>query len=140
MILIVGAAYLFLLIPLLRHERARTLSAMGLSIVACGVLYWPVPYSTMKILEGIFPLLWVGDAVIGGLAITRWTPLPWPKIAGVAGLGFVTSVMARVIFDTFRDPESHNLFFLEVAMAFVVGFVGASIAAAMSGSAQARRP
>jgi hypothetical protein len=132
MILILGPAYLVGLVLVLRRDFLRTLGAIAIAAVSAGILYWTVPYTRMKLLEGIFPLAFAGLAVIAGLAIRRWAWLAWPKVAGVAGLGFVTAVMARVIFDTFVDPETHNLFFLEVIFGFVFGFAGATIAAGVT--------
>ena len=129
MILIIGAAYFFALFKALRTDSLRSGAALGLSVIIGGLLYWTIPYSKMNVTSGFFLAVFYSLGLIAGLAVMRWLRLAWPKSSSVVGLGFVTAVTARAVYDAFRDPESHSLFFMEVAIAFMVGFVGSSIAA-----------
>ena len=127
MIIIVGLAYLLAVIGVLRTDLSKTAAALSLSVLVGGLIYWTIPYS--KLGTSVFWIILGGLGLIAGLAIGRWIRLDVAKTAGVAGLGFVTSVMVRVIYDGFRDPTRHNLFFIEVTIAFVFGFAFGSLGA-----------
>jgi hypothetical protein len=115
------------LVGLLRHDFPKTVAALGLAVLIGGLVYWTIPYP--KLGTDVFWIILGGLGLMAGVAIARWIRLDVAKTAAVAGLGFVTSVMMRVIYDGLRDPTSHNLFFIEVAIAFVFGFVFGSLGA-----------
>jgi len=126
MILIIGAGFLVALFMLLRHDPAKSAAALCLATVAGGMLYCTIPYSKMK-MAGVFFIVFGCLGLIAGLAIMRWLRFAWPKSSALVGTGFVMSVAARAIFDAMRDPDTHDLFFIEVAIGFMVGFAGSSI-------------
>lgn len=137
MILIIGIAYLLAVLGLLRHDRQKTAVALGLATLIGGLIYWTTPYSRAGGCS-----FWIaigGLGLIAGFSIERWVHLVWPKTASVVGIGFVTSATLRMIYDIAHDPTTHNLFFIEVAFMFSIGFLGASVGVPIGHIGQGRK-
>lgn len=106
--------------------------AFFLSFFAVGIPYWRIPYNTVNLPEAL-PVF--GLIVVGGVAMIlrlRTTATFW-QIVKVITASVPASVFARVIWDGFKDPSSHNLWPFEIAVVLPVGFACA-FAGALAGS------
>lgn len=107
------------------------LACLGLEFLVAGIPWWLAPYNRFSFST---PSGMLGALAFLGIAAwaSGWTRLGLSKATLAAGAAVPSAVMARVIVDTIRDPTSHNLWPLEVAMMAVLGF-GAAFAAALAG-------
>lgn len=115
------------------------------AFLAVGIPYWLIPYSKLNLPDGV---LGVGLlVVVVAAAVARISSgRRFFVVVAVMGASVPAAVMARVIFDGFRDSSSHNLWPFELVIAVFVGgvvaFVGAligSLVLRMSGSGPSDR-
>lgn len=96
--------------------------------VVVGVPYWALTYRQAQLPDAIMGLGVV--LITAGAAALRWLKVgPTWLITLVLGGAIPAAVMARVIVETSRDPTSHNLWPLEIAITLVVGCFWAGIGA-----------
>lgn len=111
----------------------RTLLAIAAGFAVCAATLWPIPYREVSLPGNPSPMLWLvlgscAGMLAGYLLPSGWRA-PWLSVAG----GFVLAVLARIGFETARDPTSHNLWPFEVIIAG-----GFGLAAGLAGVALAR--
>jgi hypothetical protein len=103
--------------------------------LAVGVPYWALPYGAAQLPSALLtPALAVvpaAAAILRAIGAARF----W-RIVGAVGAAVPAVILARVQVETSRDPTSHNLWPLEVAIACGVGSAYA-LAGAIAGSAAA---
>jgi hypothetical protein len=110
--------------------------AFGVSFVAIGIPYWPVPYSQVALPDTLVtPALLV--PALAAAALGFRAPASIWTIMFVVGAALPAAVLARVIVETSADPTSHNLWPLEVLIALLMGLV-AALAGALAGRLAAR--
>jgi hypothetical protein len=110
--------------------------AFGVSVVAIGIPYWPVPYSQVALPDTrVTPALLV--PVLAASALGFCALASARVIIFVVGAALPAAVLARVIVETSADPTSHNLWPLEVLIALLMGLV-AALAGALAGRLAAR--
>jgi hypothetical protein len=106
---------------MLKTSHQWLVAAFLIGFFAVGLGYWPIPYSQVSLPSSLYD---IGLIVVGGAAaLTRAISDArfWPTVF-VTGAAVPGAVCARVIFDTWRDPTSHNLWPFEILIALVVGF------------------
>jgi hypothetical protein len=96
-----------------------------LGSVAIGLPYWSVPYNQVNLPDGLIGVGLLLVAVLAG-AVQYLEPRRWRSTLPILASAPVIAVIARVVFDFLRDPSSHNLFPIEVAIASFVGALTAS--------------
>ncbi|OQW43111.1 MAG: hypothetical protein A4S08_10470 [Proteobacteria bacterium SG_bin4] len=114
--------------------------AFFLSFFAVGIPYWRIPYNTVNLPEAlpVFGLIVVGSAA---MMLRLQTTATFWQIIKVITASVPAAVFARVVWDGFKDPSSHNLWPFEIAVVLPVGFACAftgalagSLIAAMTGA------
>ena len=87
---------------------------------AVGLEYWPIPYSKLSVPDSLYGL---GVIVVGGAAalIRALSDTRFWRTVLVTSAAVPGAVFARVIFDAWWDPTSHNLWPFEIVIALVVG-------------------
>ncbi len=113
---------------------ARSLAVAAAGCAGAAIIYWPIPYAEISLLERTFILRWLMAAVIAGFAGRWFARYPVPRTALLVSAGFAVAVIGRVIVDTMADPTDHNLWPFEVVIALVVGAVGALAGALLAPS------
>ena len=95
-------------------------AAFLIGFFAVGLGYWPIPYSKVSLPDSVYGL---GLIVVGGAAALTgaFSDNRFWRTVLVTGAAVPGAVFARVVFDGFRDPTSHNLWPLEILIALVVG-------------------
>ena len=91
------------------------------TFVVVGIPYWKIPYSEVSLpgsLAGLGLLL----AFVVAAAVRFAFHVPFSKAWVAVGIAVPAAVLARVEFETWRDPTTHNLWPFEVVYAAVVGF------------------
>lgn len=89
------------------------------------IIYWPIPYAEISLLERTFVLRWLLAAAIAGLAGRWFAGYPVLRTALLVAVGFAVAVIGRVIVETMANPTDHNLWPFEVVIALIVGAIGA---------------
>ena len=116
-----------------------------LSFFTVGIPYWRIPYNTVNLPEAlpVFGLIVVGGAA---MILRLQTTATFWQITKVITASVPAAVFARVVWDGFKDPSSHNLWPFEIAVVLPVGFACAftgalagSLIAAMTGASERRR-
>ncbi len=115
----------------MKTRAALTFAFVG-SFLATGLLYWQIPYSKASLPNSIigFGLLMV--AVLAAISRIVSAARLWPTSL-VVGASVPSAVLARVIFDTFADPTSHNLWPFEIILSAGPGFFAALMGALAGG-------
>lgn len=95
-------------------------AAFLVGFFAVGSGHWPIPYSKVSLPDSLYG---IGLIVVGGAAaLTRaLSDNRFWRTVLVTSAAVPGAVFARVIFDTWRDPTSHNLWPFEILIALVVG-------------------
>jgi len=98
------------------------------AFLVVGIPYWLIPYNKLNLPDGV---LGVGLLVlIIAAALARISSgRRFFVVVAVMGASVPAVVMARVIFDGFRDPSAHNLWPFELVIAVFVGGVVALVGA-----------
>lgn len=112
-------------------------SAFTLSFLAVGVPYWSVPYADVALPNTICGAGLIVVAGLAGLCRFLCTTGPWSTTT-IIGASVPSAVMARVLYDTWADPTSHNLWPFEISLAAGPGFVAAFVGAIAGGLATRR--
>jgi len=93
-------------------------------LFAVGIPYWQVPYAKLSLPDSILgPALlvpFVAASLCRGSGNCRFL-----SSLLSAGVAVPSAVMARVLFDTWQDPTSHNLWPVELIIATAVGLAAA---------------
>lgn len=116
----------------------RLLLALAASVVACGLLLWPIPYAQVSLPgnPSFAALIACGAAagLLAGLLLKRGllAVLTVPT-------GFAIAVLGRMVVETNRDPTTHNLWPFEVAIVGVIGLLAGLIGVAAASLAQRLR-
>jgi hypothetical protein len=111
-----------------KSKKILLLSAFVCSFLIVGLPYWQIPYAQVSLPNAIWgvPLLIV-STIAAALRVVPGIRLI--SAALVVGASVPAAVLARVVFDVFSDPTSHNLWPFEVALSvgpgLLAGFVGA---------------
>ena len=104
------------------------LTAFLISALAVGLSYWPIPYHRVSLpwsLLGVsLDVVAVSACLLVVYRVAKFRTIILIETASIPAVVFV-----RVVMDGLKDPTSHNLWQLEIVIAFVVGFVSASIGA-----------
>ncbi|WP_374563069.1 hypothetical protein [Nitrosomonas sp.] len=125
--------------------RQHLMIAFFLSFFTVGIPYWRIPYNTVNLPEAlpVFGLIVVGGAA---MMLRLQTTATFWQIIKVMTASVPAAVFARVVWDGFKDPSSHNLWPFEIAVVLPVGFACAvtgvlagSLIAAMTGKPQRRK-
>jgi hypothetical protein len=100
-----------------QQSTVRAASVVLAGTLAYGLPYWFLPYNHTPswLVVGITGML--AGAMAGSLM--RGILKPTLCVAG----GFAVACMARVVVDVIRDPTSHNLWPLEVAIVLIAGTI-----------------
>jgi len=97
---------------------------------AVGIPYWLIPYNKLNLPDAVLGVGLLVLVVVAALARIS-SGRRFFVVVAVMGASVPAAVMARVIFDGFRDSSSHNLWPFELVIAVFVGgaaaFVGALI-------------
>lgn len=112
--------------------RTRLLIGFLVGFFAVGIPYWLIPYNRLSLPNA---LMGAGLLVVAGVALVlrlRVTSTFWRTVA-IASAAVPAAVFARVVWDGFRDPSSHNLWPFEVIIAVLMGFACA-LAGAVAGA------
>lgn len=109
---------------------AYLLLAFGGSLLAVGIPYWQIPYAALNLPNALFGFGLL--AVFALAAIAPFVSLYLAPFAALLGTAVPIIVLARVNHDAAIDPTSHNLWPLELGIAFVVGLT-ASVTGAIVG-------
>lgn len=109
---------------------AYILVAFACSLAAIGVPYWQIPYSHLNLPDALigFGLLVVFAFAVGAPFVSLYLA----PFAALLGMAAPLIVLARINHDAAIDPTSHNLWPLEVGIAFLTG-IAVSVAGAIVG-------
>ena len=98
------------------------------SLLAVGLPYWQIPYAQVSLPNAVWglPLVVVAclAALPGIVSATRF----WLTTL-VVGASVPAAVLVRVIYDTWSDPTSHNLWPFEIILAAGPGLLAALVGA-----------
>ena len=110
-------------------------AAFVVGFLAVGFPYWQIPYAKVSLPDTLYGL---GLLVVSVLAAAArgFGKARLLAVILVVGAAVPVAVLARVAFDTVKDPTSHNLWPLEFIIAAVVGLLCSS-AGALVGSVPA---
>lgn len=113
-------------------------TAFAVSTLAIGFSFWQLPYKRIALpnsLFGVGMVLVIAIAVLlraSGKGSFRETLL-------ASAAAFPAAVLLRIVFDTFGDSTSHNLWPFELVIAAVVGAIVGALGAALGGAAASLR-
>jgi hypothetical protein len=119
---------------------ARSLAVLAAGCAGAAIIYWPIPYAEISLLERTFLLRWLMAAVIAGFAGRWFARYPAARTALLVAAGFAVAVIGRVIVEVMADPTDHNLWPFEVVIALVVGVIGAFAGALLAPRGRASAP
>ncbi|WP_008317459.1 hypothetical protein [Leptolyngbya sp. PCC 6406] len=111
------------------------LIAFLLSFLAVGIPYWLIPYNQVNLPHVLLrPGLLV--VVFSALSLRLWRVAPFGQVVTLMGMAVPCTVFVRVVWETWLDPTSHNLWPFEIILALLVGgssaFIGASVGSLMA--------
>ena len=117
---------------MLKTSNQWLVAAFLIGFFAVGLGYWPIPYSKLSLPDSLYGL---GVIVVGGAAaLTRaLSDNRFWRTVLVTSAAVPGAVCARVIFDAWRDPTSHNLWPFEILIALVMG-LAVTVLGALLGS------
>lgn len=107
----------------------RQFILVSIALVASSALSWSIPYGEMDMIGRPFLLKWsVAGLVIGGVGtfVAKRRPMQTSVLVAV---GFILSVIIRIVFDTIADPSSHNLLPFEIVIATIAVLPPAALGA-----------
>lgn len=102
--------------------------AFLVAFLAVGLPYWRLPYSKASLPGYAIAIIFVVSAALRGSCRSS----SWQAFL-IVGLALPAAVMARVAYETSKDPTSHNLWPLEVILAAAIGFAGSLPGAVVGG-------
>ena len=105
--------------------------AFLVTFLAVGIPYWLIPYSKVSLPGSLIYAMAIACGVAAAVRVVAATSFLQAFVA--VGLAIPAAVMARVQFDTFRDPTSHNLWPFEIVFAAGIGFPASLIGAWLGG-------
>lgn len=109
--------------------------AFLVTFLGVGLPFWQMPYSQASLPGYAIAITFAVSAALRALARDSFRPAFL-----VVGLAVPAAVLARVAFETGKDPTSHNLWPFEIIMAVGFGFAGSLPGALVGGLlASARR-
>ena len=102
------------------------------SFLVVGVPYWQIPYAQVSLPNSVWGLSLV---VVGALAAlpTILSGTRFWSSALIVGVSVPAAVLARIIYDTWSDPTSHNLWPFEIILATGPGLLAGIIGAFVGG-------
>lgn len=89
-------------------------------VLAVGIPYWLMPYGRVNLPGALMTPALAVVVVAAFLARAGRTASFW-RVVFVVGSSVPAAVFMRVVWDTTRDPTSHNLWPFEVIIALMVG-------------------
>ena len=98
------------------------------SFFVVGASYWPIPYAQISLPNAVWGLPLVVVAALAALPSVLSSARFWPS-ALIVGASVPAAVLARVIYDTSSNPNSHNLWPFEIILA-----TGPGLLAGVSGA------
>jgi hypothetical protein len=118
------------------HQRGRQVlwlaGAFLLCFVAGGFVEWRGSYQ--EYLQAGFHLATIAPLFVGvAMALTWLVGCAIVPSALAVGVAFPAIILVRVLLDGIRNPTAHNLWPVELVMAFVLGIIMALPAAATGG-------
>jgi hypothetical protein len=110
-------------------------AAFVISFFAVGLPYWQIPYAKVSLPNTLYG---TGLLVVGVLAAAARAGgnARLLTVILVVGAAVPAPILARIAFDTAKDPTSHNLWPFEFIIAVVIGVLCSS-AGALVGSVPA---
>jgi hypothetical protein len=118
----------------------RSIAVAAAGCAGAAIIYWPIPYAEISLLERTFLLRWLLAAAIAGFAGRWFARYPAARTALLVAVGFAVAVIGRVVVETMADPTDHNLWPFEVVIALVVGGTGALVGALLVPRGRASAP
>jgi hypothetical protein len=105
--------------------------AFIVTFLSVGFPYWQIPYSKVSLPDSLYSY-GVAIAFVVAIISRYYYRASFLQVFSVVGLAVPAVVMARVEFDTLKDPTSHNLWPIEIVIAAAIGltisFIGALLA------------
>ncbi|MEO8359759.1 MAG: hypothetical protein ABI672_06990 [Vicinamibacteria bacterium] len=117
--------------PSLATKIPGVIFSMTLGTLACGVPLWPIPYKLVSMPGNPSPVIWLLLGTFAGLIAAYVLRPGWLLPWGAVAMGFGIAVLGRVAVETAKDPTSHNLWPIEVAIAGFFGLVSGLLGVAL---------
>jgi hypothetical protein len=102
------------------------------AFLSVGLPYWQIPYAQVSLPNAVWgwPLLIV--IVLAAVPRAACGTRFW-SAALVVGASVPAAVLARIVYDTFSDPTSHNLWPFEIILAAGPGLLAGVMGALVGG-------
>lgn len=109
-----------------------SLFIIGLAFLLSTVSYLSIPYSEINMLEKGFILRWAISAVfIGFIGMVFKKKQPF-NVSKLVTIGFIITVLVRLVYETIIDKTSHNLWPFEMLITMAITFPSALIGAGLT--------
>lgn len=112
--------------------------AFAVSFFTIGLSSWQIPYQKIALPNAVLGPGLVGVIVLAALPRVLCHTRLWPATL-IVGAYVPAAVLARVIYDTLRDPTSHNLWPFEIILVGGPGILAVLVGAAVGGLLATRR-
>jgi hypothetical protein len=105
----------------------------AVATLAIGFSYWQLPYNRIALPHSLFD---VGMVLVVAFAVLLRAAArcSFRETLLASAAAFPAAVLLRIIFDTFSDSTSHNLWPFELVIATVFGAIVGALGAALGGA------
>jgi hypothetical protein len=94
--------------------RRRMAILIVLSAASLALIYWPVPYSEIDLLNTSFVFRWTLSAFLLAVISKPILRLKATQTTLFITLGYVGSILARALYESQIETASHNLLIFEI--------------------------
>jgi hypothetical protein len=127
---------------MIQSRRTWLFVAFSAGLFAVGIPYWLTPYRQVNLPDALFtPALLV--VVLAAFVVRTVRAASFWRGVLIVGSAVPAAVMARVSWETTRDPTSHNLWPFELIIALMVGLacsLGGTVAGKIGAMLRAAQP